>query len=99
MSEMMFQFFEFPGVTKEQYDAAWRDLGTGGKMLPGNTFHVGGPMPGGGWWAVNVWESAEAAQKAFQKIGPTLARHGFPQVQPRILEVDRVVRESVSGAS
>jgi hypothetical protein len=37
---------ELRGVTQEQYDAVWRDLGTGGRLLPGNTFHIGGPTRG-----------------------------------------------------
>jgi hypothetical protein len=84
---------ELAGVTKEQYDAVWRDLGTGGRLLPGNTFHIGGPTPDG-WWTMDVWESAEAAQRALDTtLGPVLAANNFPQVQPRILEMDRVVRE------
>jgi len=84
---------ELPDVTKEQYDAVWRDLGTDGRLLEGNMFHAGGPMPGG-WWALDVWESPETAQRQFEDVlAPILAKNNFPQVQPRIFDVDRVVRE------
>ena len=53
------QIHELPGMTREQYEQAMRELNLSGPP-PGSHLHAGGPMAGG-WRIVEVWESEEAA--------------------------------------
>lgn len=82
---------EFPGATEEQYKKVWEHLGTDWKLLPGNNVHLAGPLAGG-WWAMDVWDSMDAFQQAFDaNLGPALQHAGLPQVQPRVLEVSYLI--------
>jgi hypothetical protein len=49
-------WFEIPGMTQEQYDAAVAAGGLENSLPPGQIFHVAGPMEGG-WRVIDVWES------------------------------------------
>ena len=74
---------EFPGGRQEQFDQVLEKLQLGGKIPPGQLFHVEGPMEGG-WRVVDVWESQEALDKFFQeKLGQALLEAGLaaPQLQ------------------
>ena len=53
------QIHELPGMTREQYEQALRELNLSGPP-PGSHLHAGGPMDGG-WRIVEVWKSEEAA--------------------------------------
>ena len=53
------QIHELPGVTREQYEQAMRELNLAGPPT-GSHLHASGPMEGG-WRIVEVWESEEAA--------------------------------------
>ena len=53
------QIHELPGMTREQYEQAVRELNLSGPP-PGSHLHASGPMEGG-WRIVEVWESEEAA--------------------------------------
>ena len=53
------QIHELPGMTREQYEQALRELNLAGPP-PGSHLHAAGPMDGG-WRIVEVWESEEAA--------------------------------------
>jgi hypothetical protein len=84
--------FELHGVTQQQYEALMRDLDLGGHPAPGNHFHVAGPMEGG-WWALDVWESPERLQQYVnQKLGPAMAKHHFPQIQPKMMPVMNMLK-------
>ena len=65
------QIHELPGMTREQYEQALRELNLSGPP-PGSHLSGGGPMEGG-WRIVEVWESEEAAEafygsEAFQNM-------------------------------
>ncbi len=79
--------FEVSSLTQEQYDAVAREVGL---PAPGQIFHLAGPMEGG-WRVLEVWESQEAADTFFQKLGPALQNIGITDVQPKILEVYNIV--------
>ena len=55
------QIHELPGMTREQYEQALRELKLSGPP-PGSHLHASGSM--GGWRIVEVWQS-EAAASAF----------------------------------
>jgi hypothetical protein len=75
--------FEMPGTTQAQYDAVIKDLDLHGKPLPNGLFHVAGPMEGG-WIFLDLWETEEAANKAFQeRIGPAMQRAGVTPLPPK----------------
>lgn len=75
--------FEGSGVTPEQYDQILEKLNLGGKAAPGGIFHVAGPMKGGGMRVVDVWESAEIADKFYkERLTPIMQELGL--AQPKI---------------
>jgi hypothetical protein len=45
------QLFEIPGGTQEQYDAVIEEIDS--DLLPGQVFHLAGPMEDG-WWVLDV---------------------------------------------
>lgn len=70
---------EFPGVTREQYDAVIEELNLGGRPGAGGIFHVAGPTETG-WRVVDVWESEDAFDVFFRgKLDSALQNAG---VQP-----------------
>ena len=76
------QIHELPGMTREQYEQAMKQLGLSGPP-PGSHLHASGPMEGG-WRIVEVWDSEEAAgsyygSETFQQMTRTT---GIPA--PRI---------------
>ena len=78
---------EVPSLTQEQYDDAVREVGL---PAPGQIFHLAGPMEGG-WRVLEVWESQEAADTFFQRLGPALQNAGITDVQPKVFEVYNIV--------
>ncbi len=67
--------FESADGTAEQYDAVVRELGA--EVPAGAIFHIAGPMEGGGFRIVEVWESEEASRRFFEeRLGAALQRHG-----------------------
>jgi hypothetical protein len=84
------QISEPPGMTREQYEQGWRDLGFSGPP-PGSYLHAGGPIEGG-WRIVEVWESEEAANafygsEAFQQMARSI---GIPPPQITSYSVETV---------
>ena len=57
--------YEFPDMTQDHYDRFIAET-YGGEPMPGVLAHAAGPIEGGGWWAFDVYESQEAADR----IGP-----------------------------
>ena len=53
------QIHELPGMTRNLYEQAMRELNLSGPP-PGSHLHASGSMEGG-WRIVEVWESEEAA--------------------------------------
>jgi hypothetical protein len=90
--------FDFPGVTKEQYEAVCKDL-NGGKLLgalsdwpgPGIVAHIAGPTSNG-WRVVDVWESEEAFRQFGAALMPLLKKHGMPDTAPDVFMTHNVVR-------
>ena len=78
---------EVPSLTQEQYDDAVREMGL---PAPGQIFHLAGPMEGG-WRVLEVWESQEAADTFYQKLGQALQNVGITDVQPKVFQVYNIV--------
>ena len=77
------QVHELVGMTREMYEQGMRELAGSGPP-PGSHLHASGPMEGGGWRIVEVWESEEAAgafygSEAFQAMAQRLG------VQPNVV--------------
>jgi hypothetical protein len=83
----MGMLFEVPGLTQEQYDAVVREVGL---PAPGQIFHLAGPMEGG-WRVLEVWESQEAADPFYQRLGQALQNVGITDVQPKVFQVYNIV--------
>lgn len=73
--------YEFPGMTRDQYDRIMREA-FNDKLSPGVISHVAGPMEGG-WWAADVFESQEAADRLGKDLMPGLQALGVTQ-PPRL---------------
>lgn len=74
---------EWPGVTREQYEAVMKELQLDANPPKGALFHVAGPMQGG-WRVVDVWDSADAFHTfSEQRIMPAVRKVGVT-TQPRI---------------
>jgi hypothetical protein len=77
------QIIDMPRGSKEKYEEVIREVGlTGSQLAPGQLVHFAGPMEGGGWRIVNVWESQEASDKFEEKIIPARRKAGLPDVVP-----------------
>ena len=79
------------GTTQERYDQVIETLQRAGITAQGRIFHVAGPMEGGGWRVVEVWESQEAVNKFFQELGPALQKAGIPATQPQFWPVHNML--------
>ena len=66
---------DFPGMSREQYEAVMQELELRNQPVPGMMLHVAGPNDGG-WQAVEVWEAEEAWHTFFnQKYEAAVKRH------------------------
>jgi hypothetical protein len=84
---------EFPEGTQGQYDAMIQELNLGGKVAPGGVFHVAGPMEGGGWRVVDVWESQEVFDTFLhEKLGPAMQNAGVQPPQVKAWPVHNTLR-------
>jgi len=62
------------------------------KLLPGNNVHLAGPTEDG-WWTIDVWDSLEAFQQAFDSsLGSAIQQAGLPQVEPKVLKVSHLIQ-------
>ena len=90
--------FEFPGVTRAQYETTIKKAlkGRRNKLadwpVKGVLAHMAGPMPNG-WRVVDVWQS-EAAFKRFGKLlMPILKEAGLPESEPKIFPLVRFIKD------
>jgi hypothetical protein len=73
--------YEIRGMTQDQFDDT---------LAPGVIAHAAGPMEGG-WWAVDVYESQEVAERLGQQISPSLQAMGVPAPQVQVRQVHNVL--------
>ncbi|MCT4356856.1 hypothetical protein M5362_27420 [Streptomyces sp. Je 1-79] len=73
---------ELPGVTKEQYESVNKKLSATTWWPPeGFISHAGAPAEGG-WFVVDLWESAEDFEAFVQQAAPIFADFGEREFQP-----------------
>ncbi len=82
--------FNNPGQTQEQYDAVVEQLNLAENLPEGWIFHAAGPTEDG-WRVVEVWESQEAADAYFQRLGPALQDVDVSLGQPDTFTVYNVI--------
>ncbi len=74
---------EFPGVTRQQYEALGHTLALAG-LPKGAMTHLCGPTADGGWRIIDVWESEEAFEEfVTEQLIPKAKAMGFPQPSMR----------------
>ncbi len=90
--------FDFPGVTKDQYEKTLTALKPSGKFsrlsdwpVAGVQFHVAGPTATG-WRVVDVWDSEEDFRKFGEVLMPILKSHGFPEGAPNFFPVHNMIK-------
>ncbi|MFC8271371.1 hypothetical protein ACFUJR_02255 [Streptomyces sp. NPDC057271] len=73
-----------PGVTKEQYESVNEKLLSSSFWPPqGFISHAGAPADGG-WFVVDLWESAEDFEAFTQQAGPMFAAFGDVEFRPTV---------------
>jgi hypothetical protein len=78
---------DFPGGTKDQYDAVVEKMELGGRMAPGGLFHAAGSYEGG-WRVIDVWEEVSLFERfRDEKIMPLTQEMGMQPPQVRAIEV------------
>ena len=89
------KIIDLPRGSREKYDLVTTEVGlTGSKLAPGQLVHFAGPMEGGGWQIVNVWESQEASDRWEKVLVPARRKAGLPEVVPptRVFAVHRLAK-------
>lgn len=84
--------FDVPGMTATQYDQVIKDLEAAGAGTPqGRLYHVASSKEGG-WFAVDVWESAELLNQFAQTLMPIFQKAGVAPPQPQIYPVHNIIK-------
>jgi hypothetical protein len=89
------QVIELPRGTKEKYDMVIQEAGlTGSQLAPGQLVHFAGPLEGGGWQIVNVWESQADSDEWEKVLIPARRKAGLPDVVPptKVFAVHRLAK-------
>ena len=98
---------DFPGGTKEQYEAVlvrMRESGggldaAGGHMAVGGKSHVAGRY-GGGWRVIDVWDSLEHFETfRDESIIPNARAAGFERPRVSLMEVDDEIADNGQTAA
>jgi hypothetical protein len=89
------EVIELPRGSKEKYDEVIEEVGlSGSKLAPGQLVHFAGPLEGGGWQIVNVWESQAASDNWEKVLIPARRKAGLPDVVPptKVFQVHRLAK-------
>ena len=79
---------DFPGGTKQEYDAVVDRMQLGGRMAPGGLVHAAGSYDGG-WRVIDVWEDLESFERfREEQIVPHTRAVGLAPPRVRVIEVD-----------
>jgi hypothetical protein len=93
--------FESDQVDQPGYDALMKAIGResiDAPNPPGHIVHLAGPRPGGGWRAIDLWESEEAASALYgsDQFAPVTvaAERGITSTPwpMRRVEIDQAIR-------
>ena len=84
---------EVPTGTQQQYDQAMTELNVPEHPIDGLISHTAGPMDGGGWRVIDVWESDEKfGAFGATRLGPALQKVGMPEPKFTRFEVHNFLR-------
>lgn len=84
--------FDAPGMTSEQYDQVIKDLEAAGEGSPkGRLYHVASSKAGG-WFVIDVWESAELLDRFAKTLIPILQKNGVTPAQPQVYPVHNIIK-------
>jgi hypothetical protein len=89
------EVIELPRGSKEKYDQVIQEAGLSGSQLaPGQLVHFAGPLAGGGWQIVNVWESQADSDEWENVLIPARRKAGLPDVVPptKVFSVHRLAK-------
>jgi hypothetical protein len=89
------EVIELPHGSREKYDQVIQEAGLAGAQLaPGQLVHFAGPLEGGGWQIVNVWESQAASDEWEKVLVPARRKAGLPDVVPptKVFTVHRLAK-------
>jgi len=94
--------FESDKVDQSGYDALMKAIGResiDAPNPPGHIMHLAGPRPDGGWRAIDLWDSEEAASAfygsdQFQPVAAAAAELGITTTPwpMRRVEIDQAIR-------
>ena len=78
---------DFPGGTKDQYDATVERMALGGQMPDGGVFHAAGSHEDG-FRVIDVWRDLATFERfRDEKIGPITAEVGMARPEVMVVEV------------
>ncbi len=84
--------FDAPGMTSAQYDQVVKDLEAAGEGSPkGRLYHVASSKTGG-WFVMDVWESAELLDRFAKTLIPILQKNGVTPPQPQVYTVHNIIK-------
>lgn len=89
------EVIELPRGSREKYDEVIQEAGlSGAQLAPGQLVHFAGPLEGGGWQIVNVWESQAASDEWEKVLVPARRKAGLPDVVPptKVFTVHRLAK-------
>jgi hypothetical protein len=78
-------YHEFPEMSSSQAESVLNGLQIGGRSPEGQIFHAEGPLPSGGTWVMDVWESEAALGKFVEKLAPLMQSLGVTPPTPTLL--------------
>jgi len=84
--------FDVPGMTSAQYDQVIKNLEAAGAGSPKGRLHHVASSKEGGWFVVDVWESAELLNQFAQTLMPLLQKAGVTPPQPQVYPAHNVIR-------
>ncbi len=93
-------FYEAPGIDPAVAQQASDRINQriGNQAPAGGLYHAEGPLDGGGWWGIDVWDSEESAQRFYREVlEPIVQELGVSAPQPRKLSVQWESSQAAGG--
>lgn len=79
-------YAEIPSMSTENAENVLKQLNLNGRSPKGQLFHAEGPLPTGGTWVFDIWETEQAMGAFFEKdLGPIMGRLGVTPPQPKLV--------------
>ena len=84
--------FDIPGMTSAQYDQTLRALEAAGAGAPKGRLHHTAHAKEGGWFVIDVWDSADSMAAFAQTLMPILIKVGVTPTPPQIYPIHNLIR-------